>query len=170
MSRKQSLGSHMKSRTLIPNALAVAATGVLGGLASRPAQSAWYAALKKPPYQPPRQAFPIVWPILYADIAVVSAATLDDLEDRGQRDARRSYIAALVANLVLNGSWSWLFFSRRLLGTSAITAGVLTLSSTDLTRRAAAVGGKRAAPLALYPLWCAFATVLSTHIWILNRR
>jgi tryptophan-rich sensory protein len=160
----------MKIRTLIPNALAVLATGVLGGLASRPAQSAWYAALRKPPYQPPRQAFPIVWPILYADIAAVSASTLDDLGDRGQKDSHRAYTAALTANLVLNASWSWLFFTKRRLGTSALAAGVLAISSADLTRRAVEVRGTRAAPLALYPLWCAFATALSTHIWILNKR
>ena len=73
----------MQTRTLIPTGIAVAATAILGGLASRPAQSAWYEKLKKPPYQPPRQAFPIVWPILYADIAVTSAATLDELERTG---------------------------------------------------------------------------------------
>jgi tryptophan-rich sensory protein len=150
--------------------LAVAATAVLGGLASRPAQSAWYAALKKPAYQPPRQAFPVVWPVLYADIAVVSAATLDDLERRGMRGERRIYLAALVTNLVLNGSWSWLFFNRRWLGTSAIAAGVLAVSSADLTRRSVAVRGAKAAPLAAYAVWTAFATVLSTHIWFLNRR
>jgi tryptophan-rich sensory protein len=159
----------MQLRTLSLNALAVAATGVLGGLASRPAQSAWYAALKKPAYQPPRQAFPIVWPILYADVAAVSASTIDDLDARHENDNKRAYTAALAANLVLNAGWSWLFFTNRLLGTSAIAAGVLTVSSADLTRRAAAVRGTRAAPLALYPLWCAFATVLSTHIWKLNR-
>ena len=160
----------MQPKTLVPTALAVTATAVLGGLASRPAQSAWYTKLRKPPYQPPRQAFPIVWPILYADIAAMSSATLDEYERRGESDEQRRYTAALAANLVLNGSWSWLFFNRRMLGTSAIAAGVLTLSSVDLTRRAAAVRGASAAPLALYPAWCAFATALSTHIWVLNRR
>jgi tryptophan-rich sensory protein len=150
--------------------LATAATAVIGGLASRPAQSAWYAKLKKPPYQPPRQAFPIVWPVLYADIAATSAATLDDLEERGQHQQRRAYIAALVTNLVLNGSWSWLFFNQRKLGTSAIAAAALTASSIDLTRRSIAVRGAKAAPLAAYPAWTAFATALSTHIWALNRR
>jgi tryptophan-rich sensory protein len=157
-------------RTLIPTALAVTATAVTGGLASRPAQSPWYAALKKPPYQPPRQAFPIVWPVLYADIAVVSAATLDDLAERGDDRERRSYIAALIVNLVLNASWSWLFFAKRRLGTSAIAAGVLAVSSADLTRRSIAVRGVRAAPLALYSLWTGFATVLASHIWFLNNR
>ena len=159
----------MQIKTLVPTALAVTATAVLGGLASRPAQSAWYAKLKKPPYQPPRQAFPIVWPVLYADIAATSAATLDDLEERGQDQQRRAYIAALVSNLILNGSWSWLFFNQRRLGTSAIAAAALTVSSADLTRRSISVRGAKAAPLAAYPAWCAFATALSTHIWALNR-
>lgn len=160
----------MQIRTLVPAALAVTAAAVVGGLASRPAQSSWYQKLKKPSYQPPRQAFPIVWPILYADIAAVSASTLDDLERHGQHRERRAYIVALVTNLILNASWSWLFFSRRQLGVSAVAAGVLTASSADLTRRAVAVRGTKAAPLAAYPAWCAFATALSTHIWALNRR
>lgn len=160
----------MRLRTLGPAVLAVTATAVAGGVASRPAQSVWYAALKKPSYQPPRQAFPIVWPLLYADIAVVSAATLDDMEARAEHHERRAYLVALAANLVVNASWSWIFFTKRWLGASALTAGLLTVSSADLTRRAVAVRGVSAAPLSLYPAWCAFATALSTHIWVLNRR
>lgn len=160
----------MAFRTLLPSAAAVAATAVIGGLASRPAQSPWYEQLRKPPYQPPRQAFPIVWPALYADIAVTSAATLDELEARGETAQRKAYLAALATNLTLNAAWSWIFFSRRKLGTAAVAAAALTASSADLTRRAVRVNGAKAAPLGLYPAWCAFATVLSTHIWALNRR
>lgn len=157
----------MQIRTLVPTALAVTATAVAGGLATRPAvESDWYAKLRKPPYQPPRQAFPVAWTSLYADIAVVSAATLDD----SPPEVRRTYIRSLAINLILNGGWSWLFFNRRQLGASAVAAGLLTVSSADLTRRAVAVRGAKAAPLGLYPLWCAFATALSTHIWVLNRR
>jgi tryptophan-rich sensory protein len=147
----------------------VTVTAVAGGLASRPAQSVWYAKLRKPSFQPPRQAFPIVWPILYADIAVVSASTIDQLEDQRQPGKARAYRIALVLNLLLNGSWSWLFFNRRKLGASAVAAAVLTASSADLTRRAIEVQSSRGAPLVLYPLWCAFATLLSTRIWWLNR-
>jgi tryptophan-rich sensory protein len=100
----------VRARTLIPTTVAVAATGVVGGLASRPAASPWHRSLRKPPYQPPPQAFPIV------------------------------------------------------------AAGVLAGSGADLSRRAVAAEGKRAAPIALYPLWCAFATLLSGHVWFLNRR
>ena len=160
----------MQARTLIPAGMAVTATAVIGGLASRPADSAWYRSLRKPSYQPPRQAFPIVWPMLYADIAVVSSNTLDEMERHGQQRERRRYVAALAVNLVLNAGWSWLFFNRRLLGTSAIAAAVLAVSSADLTRRAVAAQGTRAAPLLLYAMWCAFATALSSHVWLLNRR
>jgi benzodiazapine receptor len=82
------------------------------------------------------QAFPIVWPMLYADIAAVSAATLDHLHDEDGEHAR-TYAALLAANLVLN-------------------AGV-------------SARGASGAALGLYPAWCAFATLLSTRIWQLNR-
>lgn len=160
----------MRPATIAKTGAATLVTAVLGGLASRPAQSAWYANLRKPPFQPPRQAFPIVWPVLYADIAAVSAQTLDALDERDQQHQRDEYAAALTLNLILNASWSWLFFNRRLLGTSAITSAVLTASSADLVRRAVRTNGAPAAVLGLYPAWCAFATALSSSIWWLNRR
>jgi tryptophan-rich sensory protein len=155
--------------TLAKSAAAVFVTAAVGGLASRPAESSWYAKLRKPSFQPPRQAFPIVWPILYTDIAAVSASTIDELEDQRRPEKARAYRKALALNLVLNGSWSWLFFNRRMLGTSAVAAAALTASSADLTRRAAEMRPGRGVLLAPYPLWCAFATALSTRIWQLNR-
>jgi tryptophan-rich sensory protein len=160
----------MQSRTLVPAAAAVTATALLGGLASRPADSPWYRSLRKPSYQPPNPTFPIVWPMLYADIAIVSSNAIDEMTRRGQVTERRRYITALTLNLAVNGGWSWLFFNRRLVGTSAAAAAVLAASSIDLSRRAVAAQGKRAAPLVLYAAWCIFATVLASHIWYLNRR
>jgi tryptophan-rich sensory protein len=133
-------------------------------------QSDWYVRLRKPAYQPPRQVFPVVWPILYADIAAVSASTLDRLRDDADDRALRAYQTAFAINLVLNGSWSWLFFNRHRLGLASLLSLVLAMSSTDLANRAVAARGARGWPLVLYPLWCAFATVLSAHISLLNRR
>lgn len=159
----------MRPATLTKTTGAVLLAATLLGLASRPAQSEWYEKLRKPSFQPPRQAFPIVWPLLYADIAVVSAATVDDLEDRGEQSQARAYSILLALNLILNGGWSWLFFNRRKLGASAVAAAALTVSSADLTRRAVRTRGAGAGVLGLYPLWCAFATLLSSRIWWLNR-
>ena len=160
----------MRPLTLAKTAGAAAATAVIGGLATGPAvQSNWYQTLRKPSFQPPRQAFPIVWPLLYADIAVVSAATIDELGERGARQEAGTFTRLLALNLLLNGSWSWLFFNRRQLGPSAVLAGALAVSSADLTRRAVRVNGAPARALWPYPLWCTFATALSSRIWWLNR-
>jgi translocator protein len=156
--------------TLTATTASVAATAAIGSLASRPSiQSQWYARLRKPAYQPARQVFPVVWPALYADIALASASVLDQLRRTHDRAKARSYLRALGLNLALNGGWSWVFFNRHYLGASAALAAALTASSAELTRQTVAVRGGRGVPLALYPLWCAFATVLSTHIWLLNR-
>ena len=161
----------MRISTVLATAASVIVTSAVGGLATGPAvESTWYRRLRKPPYQPPRQVFPVVWPALYADIAVVSASTIDQLNDGRDEQRARDYRSALALNLLLNASWSWFFFNRHYLATSAAVAAALTASSADLTRRAVAVRGVRGAPLALYPAWCAFATALSTHIWLLNRR
>ncbi len=160
----------MRAATLLKTGGGAAATAVVGGLASGPAvQSNWYATLRKPSFQPPRQAFPIVWPLLYADIAGVSAATIDELSARGDRAGTRTFSLLLALNLILNGSWTWFFFNRRKLGASAVLAGALAVSSTDLTARAVRAKGASAKALWPYPIWCTFATALSSRIWWLNR-
>ncbi|CAJ1500951.1 TspO/MBR family protein [[Mycobacterium] kokjensenii] len=161
----------MRISTLLTTLASVAATSAVGGLATGPAvQSDWYARLRKPAYQPPARVFPIVWPALYADIAVVSASAIDGLNEAGAADQRRAYQRALAVNLVLNAGWSWLFFNQRRFGAATVLSAVLTASGADLVRRATRARGPRAAALAPYPLWCAFATVLSGHIAVLNRR
>jgi translocator protein len=161
----------MGIRTLLATGAATTATAALGSLASAPAvRSDWYLHLRKPGYQPPRQVFPVVWPLLYADIAVVSAAAVDQLAAPGRSEERGGYFTALAVNLTLNATWSWLFFRSRRFGLATAVSAALTASSADLSRRAVNTLGGRAAPLALYPLWCAFATVLCGDIWRLNRR
>ncbi|MGV0775356.1 TspO/MBR family protein [Mycolicibacterium elephantis] len=161
----------MRIKTLGAAAAAVTVTALAGGTATgRNPQSSWFEKLRRPPYQPPSTVFPVVWPLLYTDIALVSAQALDDSRGVADDARRKTFAAALTVNLVLNAGWSWVFFSRRRLGLAAVTAAALTASSADLTRRAASASGRNALVLAPYPAWCAFATVLSTHIWLLNRR
>lgn len=160
----------MRIRPLLATAAAVFITSTVGGRASRRAiPSAWYTRLRKPAYQPARPVFSWVWTTLYADIATVSAATLKQLRGNADEHATRSYLAALSLNLLLNASWPSVFFNRHWLGMSTVLAAALTASSADLSGRAIAVRGAPAAPLVAYPLWCGFATLLSGHIWLLNR-
>ncbi|OBF81121.1 TspO protein [Mycobacterium sp. 852002-51163_SCH5372311] len=158
----------MNKSTLAGTALAVAAAAVSGSIASPSRTPGWYALVRKPSYQPPSTAFPIVWTTLYGDIAATSAVAIDRFRASGRHDKARRYITALSVNLALNAGWSWLFFRYHKLGASALGAAALTASSADLARRAAEADPRAGAALSPYPLWCAFATVLSTHIWRLN--
>ncbi|MCV7401489.1 tryptophan-rich sensory protein [Mycobacterium fragae] len=160
----------MNKQTLGATSLAVATAAAAGSLANTTRTPAWYAQLRKPGYVPPANVFPIAWTSLYTDIAITSAMAIDRLRDAGRHAEARNYVIALAANLILNAGWSWLFFGYRRLGASALGAAVLAVSSADLTRRTAAADSRAAVALSPYPLWCAFATLMSSHIWRLNRR
>jgi translocator protein len=159
----------MKATTLIATSLATATTAVVGSVASRSSVDGWYRRVRKPGYVPPNVVFPIAWTTLYTDIAATSASALDSLRAQGRHDEAQKYTAALATNLALNASWTWVFFKLHKLGPAAVLAGVLTASSADLARRTAAAQPTSGKVLIPYPLWCAFATVMSTDIWRLNR-
>lgn len=158
----------MKRSILAATTGAVAAAAATGSIAGPKRVPVWYWRLRKPPYQPPGAAFPVVWTALYADIAGTSAVAIDRFRSAGQDDEARRYSAALGVNLLLNAGWSWLFFRYHKLGASALGAAALTASSADLARRAAQADPRAGLALSPYPLWGAFATVLATHIWRLN--
>lgn len=159
----------MNKSTLAATSLAVAATAGTGSIANPSRVPAWYTRLRKPAYQPPGAAFPVVWTALYADIAATSATAVDRLRATGQHQKARRYTAALGINLFLNAGWSWVFFRYHKLGASALGAAALTASSADLVRRTAEADPRAGLALSPYALWCSFATALSIRIWHLNR-
>lgn len=159
----------MNKQLLAATTLAVATAAGTGSVASKKQVPAWYAWLRKPAYVPPPGVFPVAWTCLYTDIAATSAVAIDRLRTTGRQVEARHYSTALGINLVLNAGWSWLFFRYHKLGAAAVAAAALTASSADLTRRTAQADPRAGAALGPYPLWCAFATAMSTHIWRLNR-
>jgi translocator protein len=149
--------------------LAVATAAGVGSIASPRRVPDWYSRLRKPSYQPPGAVFPVVWTALYGGIASASARSIERFRETGQRDQANRYAVALGINLAANAGWSWLFFRYHKLGAATLGAAALAASSADLVRRAAQADARAAATLSPYPVWCAFATVLSAHIWRLNR-
>lgn len=148
---------------------AVAATAVAGGAAGRREDYAWYDALEAPAIRPPDATFGIVWTALYADLVLSCGHALDRLDRAGRHDEAAAYRAALAANLVVNGAWSWVFFRFHRITPAVGVAALLTASSADLVRRTAAVSPAAGAALAPYPLWCGFATVLTESFRRRNR-
>jgi benzodiazapine receptor len=92
----------MKKLTLTATTLAVSAASASGTLAGPQSNPAWYERLRKPSYQPPGIAFPVVWTALYGDIATTSAVAIDRFQAAEEHDKARGYIAALGVNLALN--------------------------------------------------------------------
>ena len=181
-------------RNLLSTSARTTVAAVAGSAATASGvDSDWYRRLDKPAFQPPPAAFPIAWTLLYADIAVTSAAVLTELQQRARPGLRRrdrprrpiepprpehvpsaaagrerGYRRALTLNLVLNAGWCWAFFARRNTALGTVTAVALTASSADLARRAARSRPLYGAALAPYAGWCGFATVLSARIHQLN--
>jgi uncharacterized protein YbjT (DUF2867 family)/tryptophan-rich sensory protein len=157
------------SRTLAGVGAAVAACAVAGSLATKPG-AGWYRRLRKPRWQPPPAALPVVWTALYAATATASTATIAELDEAGRTREAAAYRRALAANLVLNAGWSAVFFRLQRLGLATAWSALLATSSADLARRAAATGPGKAAALGAYAGWTAFATLLSGRVATLNRR
>jgi benzodiazapine receptor len=149
----------MPSRVRLLAAAGPVAAAVIGGLSTDP-DSRWFRSLEKPSWYPPPQAFGIVWTALYAGTAWAAGEVLDQAAPR----RRRSFTRAYAVNLVLNTAWTPLFFRAHQPWLATAESAVLTASTTDLVRRAAATSGPAAVVLAPYAGWTAFATALTAAI------
>lgn len=154
-------------RNAIFSTTVVTAAAVAGSSATDP-ESAWYKGIKKPDWQPPSEAFPIVWTALYAGAAITSTKVLNHHQREGDDDEARGYRRALIANMALNAGWSYLFFQRKQPAEATAGAAALALSTARLARRARRAGRGKGLFLAPYAGWTAFAAVLSADIWRRN--
>lgn len=121
----------------------------------------WYEGLKRAPWNPPNVAFPIVWTILYAMIAI--AGWLIFASNDGPLKLLWS------AQLVLNAAWSWLFFGQHWVGVALLDILILLILIGLLV--AMCMRKKKTLPgflLLPYLVWIALATSLNAYIFIYN--
>ena len=86
--------------------MVVAATLVLGQLATYPNLAPWYASLVKPWFNPPNWVFGPVWTGLYLLMGIAAWLVW---RERGFLAAALP-LGLFLTQLVANGLWSWLFF------------------------------------------------------------
>lgn len=135
-------------------------------------KSPWYKSLKKPSFQPPNWAFPVVWTALYTDILVTSGLSIrkiykSRLPHQARKDAKK-FITALSANMAANAAWPLTFFRMKKPKLATVSAAVLAASSTDLVRRVGEVDTKLGVALSPYAAWSSFATALMVEVVRLN--
>jgi tryptophan-rich sensory protein/uncharacterized protein YbjT (DUF2867 family) len=124
----------------------------------------WYAALKKPAWNPPGWIFGPVWTALYTMMA--AAAWL--VWQRGGFVSQRRPLTLFLAQLALNAAWTPLFFGLHLPGLAF--AEILLLWLAIAATLTSFRGVSRAASwlLAPYLAWVSFATALNFALWRLN--
>lgn len=124
----------------------------------------WYAALDKPPFNPPSWVFGPVWSLLYLMMAVAAWLVWR------RRDARPATLALVVwlVQLVLNAIWSWLFFGLERLDLALYEMSALWLAIVVCLVMFMRI--RRAAGWLLVPYlaWVSFAWVLNFALLRLN--
>lgn len=141
---------------LLTAALTVAAA-VTGTVGTKP-ESRWYRGLRKPDWQPPAAAFPLVWTPLYA---LIAWSTGRAAEAEQTDDERRTYLALTGANLAVNAGWCWAFFTAESTRGGLATIVVLDALNVALLRETAKRDRAAAAAFAPYVAWTGFATALN---------
>jgi benzodiazapine receptor len=140
------------------------AVAAAGGAVTATSVGSWYAALAKPPFNPPDWVFGPVWTTLYAMIAVAGWRVWRRRSERGAGSA----LIAWGVQLALNLAWSFIFFGARLIG-AALADIVVLLAAIVLTAilswRVDRLAGVLLMP---YIAWVSFATVLNASLWKLN--
>jgi tryptophan-rich sensory protein len=143
---------------------AVAATSVLGQIATFPNLAPWYAGLIKPSFNPPNWVFGPVWTTLYALMAFALWRVLR----LAPSPQRRLAITLFFGQLALNAAWSWMFFAAHSpsLGLVNIVPQFFVILGTIVAfTRLDWWAGLALAPLAA---WVGYASLLNAAIWWLN--
>jgi len=124
----------------------------------------WYAALDKPPLTPPNWVFPIAWTLLYLMIAVSGWLAWQSSATAPKRYA----FACYGIQLLLNASWSWVFFGQHWIGIGMVNI-LLLLPAVAVNIRLFLPLSRLAAMLLVpYLIWVGFALYLNAGILWLN--
>jgi tryptophan-rich sensory protein len=139
--------------------------GVSGSLVTATSVREWYPHIQKPWWTPAGAVFGPVWTVLYLLMGV--SAWL--IWSNAAGSARRTALLIFVTQLVLNGTWSFLFFGLRSPGSAALEIVLLWCSIVATMLAFARISRLAAGLLLPYSLWVSYAAALNVAIWNLNR-
>ncbi len=137
---------------------------VSGWLSNSGYGNRWFDALVKPGIMPPGWLFGVAWTILYILLGLALALVL------AARDvpAKRTALALFGAQMLLNFTWSPVFFGMHLIAPALVIIILmlgLSIAATFLLARIRQVAAWMMMP---YLGWLAFASLLNYRILQLN--
>jgi benzodiazapine receptor len=140
--------------------------GAFGSIFTSPNIPTWYAALNKPIFNPPGWVFAPVWTLLYLLMGI--AAFL--IWNKGIENKKvKLALIIFLAQLVLNGLWSLLFFGQHWILISFIEIVILWCFILWTIVKFYTLSPLAGLILIPYLFWVSFASVLNFSFWILNK-
>lgn len=167
---KPATESPIRSTAVLAVLLAICyGVAALGGLFTAQSVGDWYVQLNKPSWTPPGSVIGTVWTFLYGMMAVSAwLAWRQGGWVGGGHRRLRPWLIAFAVQLMLNLSWSALFFGMQSPGLAMIDLVLLWVAilATILLMRPLTTWG----PLLLLPYlaWVTFAGYLNLTIWQMN--
>jgi len=125
----------------------------------------WYQTITKPPYTPPGSVIGIVWTLIYI-LTAISLITF--VIKAGNTKIFLPLTALYLINGIINAAWSYIFFTKHLLGLAVLDAGLIWI--TVLLMIVSAWRYSKAASILLIPYlgWVSFAAYLTYVIYRMN--
>ena len=142
------------------------AAGVVGTVFTVPAIEGWYQLLNKPVFSPPNWLFGSVWITLYTLMGI--SLYLIWSGGLGRKGARFAFWF-FIAHLVINASWSIIFFGAHNISLAfavILLLLVMIIVSIKLFRPLNRLASNLLIP---YLVWVSIATVLNYSLMVLNK-
>jgi tryptophan-rich sensory protein len=144
---------------------AIVGIGFLMGLVSNSGfGNPWFDQLTKPAAMPPGWVFGVAWTVLYVLLGIALALALA----APPSSTRRTALSLFILQLILNYSWSPLFFAAhqvRIALAAIVIILALSVAAAIALRRVNEAATLLMAP---YLAWLCFATYLNFEIMRLN--
>ena len=148
-------------KKVIKNIIIVIAPLIGGFLSSLLANFKNYNIINKPMFSPPKIVFPIVWSILYLLFGISFYLANKDYENK-------KITSSAIINLILNYSWTFIFFKLKMYIISAIELVLIILSTIKFIIEL--YKENKIAALLQFPylVWLLVALYLNIGVIILN--
>jgi benzodiazapine receptor len=149
-----------KPKLLLFSILLTQGSGIIGSFATQSSVNTWYRTINKPSFTPPSWIFAPVWTTLFLLMAVSLYLVWIKKEKR--------LVKLFVVHLLVNISWSYLFFGLQNPGLALVALVALLVFVAYLIFRFWKVEKWAGVLLVPYFLWGLFAAALNYAVWRLN--
>lgn len=147
---------------LIASIVICQGAGIIGAVFTVSAIKDWYLFLNKPSFSPPNWLFGPVWTTLYF-LMGISLYWIWIKKQTGNA------LKIFILHLILNASWSLVFFGLHNIFLALINIVVLWILILLVIVKFYKIERKASLILIPYLLWVSFATILNYNIWLLNK-